>query len=460
MRHKKETIYLCQFSESKLNVVKCCLRGRLKTEFLALESASFTAGTDDQGRAEGLSGILKKLAYRNNPVIISLSRQSATLRVLQIPAQAPEEIERIIALQASRYLPYSSDELITAYQLIERDSRGFSLINMVTAHKEIIQRYLKIMQLAGVTQCAVVLSSWGLYSLYRYLNPKNKEAVFVIDLDFPQAEIAIVSNKRLYFSRFFKITQEQGWQELVKEELRRTKDACVKEIPEIRLEKVFLFGPAKAAIELKEVLAQDKALSVELLDYEGKVSGLPSGLLGMGVSEVPESLYLLPPEVKEKQRKTKILRQGLKMAFLAMGIILVLGLALAQNIKNKADYLKRLKAKVSNIEKEAIPLLGIDKKLKLLERHSGKEVSSLDILHSLYELIPADSSLLSFAYEEAGVAALRGQAQELNSVFLFASRLTASPVFKNFTVKVKYATKRKTLNVEFIDFQIDCLRKL
>lgn len=474
MKNKNKKItYICQFTEGQVQAIKCLDPGKPAAGFAALEAESLSAAAGAQESADKLSLILKKLQYKNDRIILSLKRQNVTLRTLRVPAKTPAEIERMVSLQATRYLPYSSQELVTGYQVISIDKEGYTDLSLIIAHKDIINRYLEIFRILKIRDFSILLSSWGLYGLYSYLNPGRQEPVFIVEINSGQVEIVIASSQRFCFSRSFNIPQQPNCQRLLIEELDKTKDAYLRELSSPEPKKIFITGSAQKLPEFKKFFTQGQALPVEELAYWEKIPAAKefiegilksdsslAGLVGFGLKQAPESLSLLPQEEREGLNKKAQARESLRAAVYVLSAALILGLALSINLGNKADYLRRLKIELNKVEKEAKPLLGIDKKLKLLERHSGKEVSSLDILHALYELIPADSSLLNFAYEESGVAALRGQAQELNSVFLFASRLTASPVFKNFTVKVKYATKRKTLNAEFIDFQIDCLRKL
>ena len=54
---------------------------------------------------------------------------------------------------------------------------------------------------------------------------------------------------------------------------------------------------------------------------------------------------------------------------------------------------------------------------------------------------------------------MRGQAQELNSVLAFVAQLEGSAVFKKFNVKIRYATKKKIVSGEIVDFEIACLKR-
>ena len=81
------------------------------------------------------------------------------------------------------------------------------------------------------------------------------------------------------------------------------------------------------------------------------------------------------------------------------------------------------------------------------------------MLYALHQIMPAEVSLLSLDYDEDSQVTLRGQAPELNSVFALVGKLEESEVFKNFNVKVRYATKKKIQESEIIDFEIACSKK-
>ncbi len=101
----------------------------------------------------------------------------------------------------------------------------------------------------------------------------------------------------------------------------------------------------------------------------------------------------------------------------------------------------------------------IEKRLEILGKYSQKKPSVLEALYELHQLIPGEVSLVNFIYEEGGQITLRGQTRELNSVFAFVSQLEESLVFKNFSIKVRYATKKNTPAGEIIEFEIVSLYK-
>ncbi len=459
-----------------LKVIKCEAKNNSQRYFLGLEMEPASFDTDEKEITEKLSHILKKLEYNGNRVIVSLPRRYATCRYLRVPTLNPQETERIVALQASRYLPYPANELITGYQVISADKDGYSALNLVIVHKDAVGRYIKIFQALKIKDFSITLSSYGLCNLYSYLNnPTGPKAIMIIDADLPQVEVAIISQGKLLLSRAIKINQqEKDWQRLLVEEIKKTQDAYLKENRQAQDNhpgKIVIFGPTKSSVSFQEVLKKE-GLAVEVLPYWEKISlsqgflnsilntdASPATLIGLGLKDVPESLNLLPDEIKAQVKKLTQRREGLSLALRIIGIVVVLGLAISRNLDNKAIYLKQLNLELKKVEKDARPLDDVEKRLKYMESQLQKKPSSLDILYELNQTMPSDVSLVSLSYEEEREVILRGQAHELTPVFEFVGRLEKSPVFKNFNTKVRYASKRATTSGEVIDFEIICLKE-
>jgi Tfp pilus assembly protein PilN len=470
MKNKKAT-YICQFAEEQVQVIKYLDSGRPAEGFVALETESLPVFAAAKESADKLSLILKKLQYKNDRVILSLNRQNVTLRILRVPAKTPAEIERMVSLQAIRYLPYSSQDLVTGYQAISTDKEGYTDLILIIAHKDIINRYLEIFRILKIKDFSIFLSSWGLYGLYAYFNPADQGPVFVVEIKSKQVEIAVISWQRFCFSRSFNIPQQSDCHRLLIEELNKTKDAYLREPASLEPKKIFITGLAQRLPELKRFLLQGQALPVEELVYWERIPAAKgftedmlksdsslAGLVGFGLKQAPESLSLLPQEEREGLHKKTQAREFIRATVYILSAALIFGLALSINLGNKADYLRRLRIELNKVEKEAKPLAQIEKRLVFALGREKKSLS-LDLLKGIYQAIPGSVFLASINYDQDKEVILRGQAQELNSVFTFAAQLERSDEFKNFDPKVKYATKRDTREGERIDFEILCLKR-
>lgn len=465
---KKKPIFVFQAAGETLKVIKA-LFGDHSLELAAVEQEVISKN-DDEDLSQKLSRALKKLGYGNNLLILSLPRNFATLRFIKIPSVNPEEIERIVCLQASTFLPYPSAELITGYETAFVDKEGYSHINLIIVHKDVIQRYINLLEGLNIRNFSIVLSSYGICNLYTYLQPEAVGLVMVVDIDSAQAELDIIENKKLVFSRYFNLDLSQSnWKDLLTNEINKTKDAFLKEVSKENLAKVVVISSGKRLPENWQTASPfivEELKYLEKIKYPEEIASRISNseysfasLVGFALKDVPESLSLLPNDLKAKIKANSNRKEKLRLALLSSGIIALLAIGLLKNLDNKSKYLARLKTEMAKIAQEARPLDEIDKRFEFMQKRQQKKPSTLDVFSEIQRIIPASVSLVNFSYEEDVQLILRGQSPALNSIVSFVSELEKSVVFKNFDVKIRYATQKKASAGEIVDFEIDCVKR-
>lgn len=447
----KKTVFICQVTEDTLKIIRCLYSNHSKIESVETRVEAVSK----------ISQVLKDLNYKQQPIIISLPRAQATCRYLKIPSRIPNEIERIIKLQASSYLPYPASDLITGYQVISTDKEGYTHINLVIVYRDIIERYMKIFKELKIPAFNIALSSYGLANLYNQARPEENGTVMVVNINGTEAELAVVSRKKLVFSRSFKLNKDSpGWENAFIGEVNKTRDAYLKEIPEETPAKIAIFENEHVSEESFNNISRQLTIPVEKISYAEKNYGSSTAMLvGLGLGAIPESASLLPSNIKEAAAKNIRNRERLRIIAFFLSIILILGVTIAKSLNNKALYLNQLRAELSRVEKEAKPLEEIEKRMQFMQKQAQRGIVALDLLHDLYQVMPEGVSLANFIYEEEGLVILRGQTMELNPVFTLVKQLEKSKVFKKFNIKIKYAAKRRFSGGEIVDFEIDCVKK-
>ena len=454
-RMDMNAIWVYQFAGDHFKAIKF-LRGR--HELSAIESGALSSKLPDAGNAH---------------VVICLARGKLTLRYLRnVPAQAPREIESIVALQAPQLLPYPAQELITAYQVVSCDKQGYSGVNLVIAHKESVEHCLGFLPQAGVRNISVVASSWGLLNYYNYLRPHDHETTIIVDADCRQTELAVVQGDKLLFSRSLRLNlAAEGWQDELVNEVNNSRGVFLKETGLTLPSKIVIVGAGHLLEEFRRALEQKVEFPVSVLSFDkmkyahGLSDKLSAGensfaaLIGLAIKAVPANLDLLPAELKVKKSRSAGKKELLRMGLSACAIIFVLCLGFARNLDNKTKYLGLLKSQLNLISAEAGPLEEMEKRLQTLESRGQKGFSGLEELQELYRVMPPQVTLTVFGYDESGRATIQGQSPELNAVFGLAAELEKSAVFSGFSVKVQYATKKVVANAEVVDFEIICLRQ-
>lgn len=473
---KNSVVFVCQVAKGILKVTKSLTASCANREFTGIEAQAIPADIDEQQLSAQIKQVFDKLGYNNNPIIISLPRHQAACRYLKIPSIIPEEIEKIANLQSWRYLPYPSAELITGYQVIHTDKKGYSYINLIIAHKDVIERYFRIFKEFKAQKIAIVLSSYGLSGLYSYIELEAQlHPVIIVDIDSEHSELAVIFHKKMLFSRSFRFSLlHANWKNLVIDEINKTHNAYLKEVSCEPAGKVIIFNTDRELKGLAETINKQTSLPVEVLSYKDKIKfsnqlltnvlnsdNSFAGLLGLGLGleDIPDSLNLLPQDIKNEAKNNSLKKERLKIILLIFGAVLTLALGIARGIDNKTQYLAQLKVELNKIAKEAKPIEEMEKRLKLMSSRGKENSSALNILYELHQIIPGQMRLTNFIYEENSRLSLRGQIPELDSVFTFVSQLEKSRVFKNFDVKVKYATQKKAQASETVDFEIICSKK-
>jgi hypothetical protein len=283
----------------------------------------------------------------------------------------------------------------------------------------------------------------------------------LIDADPSHMELVIISRGRLLFSRYFKVdVSAQNWESVFVSEVNKSRDAYAKEVAGEAVQKVLVTGQEETAADLVKILNTQEGLSAEVLPHKKISLGASfSSLIGLGVKDIPYSLNLLPQDLRIELIKLSRRREYAKLSLFVGAIVVFIGLGVGKSLDNKAQYLKKLNSELQKLSQEAKPLRDIEKSLSIASGSLKEKPSCLEAFSEVHRIIPASVLLTDFIYDPGKELILRGQAQELNSVLALVSQLESSPVFKKFSAKVRYATKRKTSAGEVVGFEIICSRK-
>jgi hypothetical protein len=463
---KNKTIFVCQLTNSLLKVFKC-LPGPKYNSFQAV-AESILLEEDPLVLSKKAQEIFRKLKFRQEPVIVSLPHVHIACRYLKVPTQVPEQIESIVSLQAARYLPYPEEELVTGYELIATDAQGYAYINLVIVHRDIIERMCKIFGVLKIKDLKIILSSYGLTSLYLENKSTVPLPVMLIDIDVDQVELAIIARQKLLFSRHLKWSSTGvDRNEILLNEIRKTERAYLDEVSKERVSRVVVMGNEADGVDLVNFLNQ-KAIASETrsefysyskdFDFKTSPEVRPdcsfASLLGLSLGSFNESLNLLPKALKEEVKKASQTKKMTSLFFFVFGILILVSVGIHKSLDNKSRYLGYLKLQLNAIAKEAKPLEEIDKRLELLRERFQRKESGLELYYGLHQIVKTGITLTSFSYRKDSELVLRGQAKELNAILEFVSMLKKFPAFGSFDVKLRYASNKKTKAGDFIDFEI------
>jgi len=430
---------------------------------------------------EAIAKIFKNLRLNKHAVIMYIPRHLVNVRILELPSIDPQEIKDIVNLQMGKQTPYSKDEIVSSYSIIDTSREGYIKIMLVIARRNIVTERLEALEKNGIELERVALSSEGVYNWFKIaympgVKEDYSETVALVDIDSNYSDFIIVRGRKMVFSRNIFIgannilETQSNWQEKFIEEISRSVERYRSEEKNVKLSRIFLSGAARMIKGLDQVLSAKLDIPTETTDpFKNIVIKKNVGVLPdedsraisvsplFGIALMPKALeFDLMPQEARIYRLMEARRKALTvMGILFAAIAMMASSFLLAGIYNKTSYLGRLKKEISRVGKNADEARKMRVRISLVEKRLDAKGTSLDILNEVHKLIPKEIYFTSINIEEKKQAILKGRASAMSDVFRFVTTLENSPYFKN--AKTTYTTTKKEEDKEYADFEIICM---
>lgn len=154
----------------------------------------------------GVAEVIKKLVsdtkITTKDVCISLPESKVFTRIVKFPLLTDEEVASAISWQAEPNIPIPVADSSLDYQIVQRrqpqgtDPGGVDVL-LVAAPKTLIQKYSKVLNMAGLN---VISAETELLALARSLAPE-KQTALIVDMGGTSTDLAIVQSGQLVISR-------------------------------------------------------------------------------------------------------------------------------------------------------------------------------------------------------------------------------------------------------------------
>ncbi|MFA5088206.1 MAG: pilus assembly protein PilM [Candidatus Omnitrophota bacterium] len=471
---QKRYIATVEITDSHVKVVQAKIRrgARLLTFCDAQRIQLFT----DEEVSKLLSTTTASVNISAANIIGVIPRRFAILKHMTLPSHSDQEIRKMIDLQISSHVPYSREDIVFDYAILEKVSSGYTNVLIIIVHKDVINRYLKIFNSAGINPSKLTLSSIGLLNWFTYQENKwkgkEKGPVALAYIDEANSEICFFDNGKLIFSRNIAF----GARDLSVENLPNfikplhlTMETYRQEAMGPEISRIFIVSALPEAALLQERLKENFSLQVEVLNPMDNlpcpkrlnlpgVSDRPGLSLAIGLGLVLSSeevrINLMPPELKVAKSTKLRNRQKIKIALATAATVILGGLAYGVDIYRDSAYLAKLEKESARLRPQ---VEGIEEQTRLMnfgKKQMAGRILVADLFYELYDLTPADITFQSLSLDDKGWMVVHGYSRAGASVNDFQNKLVNSPLFKE--VSLQYATKLKIFAQEFTDFKITC----
>ncbi len=135
---------------------------------------------------EALKDILKEANVKAKKTAVSIPLKSSFVTVIKVPLIKNKDISEMIKLEARRYIPISTSEVMMDWWIFPEDKNNdedeykkkFSQVLLVAIHKDAISKYKDIVSRAGLFADALELES---FSLIRSSISRETSPVAIVD---------------------------------------------------------------------------------------------------------------------------------------------------------------------------------------------------------------------------------------------------------------------------------------
>jgi len=251
----------------------------------------------DEKEMASLAQVIKKLCSEarvsSKEAVISIPEPLAFTRTIKFPPLTDSEISSAIKWEAEQYIPIPINEAIIQHTILKRNENAATgagvIVLLVAAPRLIVEKYVKVVQMAGLTPMAVETE---LIALTRSLAPIDK-TVLLADLGGSSTNLAIASHGLLSFSRSLPIAGD-AFTRAVSQTLSITPQQAEEYKKAYGLSSSQLEGKIKGALDSIVRLVADeikKAVNYYLTEEKGE---MPTSLvMSGGSSGMPEMISAL-----------------------------------------------------------------------------------------------------------------------------------------------------------------------
>lgn len=165
----------------------------------------------DEKEMSGIAQVIKKLhaeaGVSSREVVISIPEPLVFTRTIKFPLLTDSEIASAVKWESEQYIPIPVSEAVIQHTVLQRNETSSPpevIVLLVAAPRAVVEKYVKVISLAGLTTIAVETE---LVALTRALAPVDK-TILLVDIGAGSTDIAIAKNSMLSFSRSIPIAGE------------------------------------------------------------------------------------------------------------------------------------------------------------------------------------------------------------------------------------------------------------
>jgi len=262
--------------------------------------------SDTETVAQVIRQLLKSASIKATNVALSIGGYSVIIKKINVQTMPEEQLQETIHFEAEQYIPFDISDVNLDFQLlgeVENNPSQMSVF-LVAAKKEMVNDYINLATLVGLTPCIVDVEAFALQNIFEANYDIQGENVALIDIGASKTSLNILKDNSSVFMRdvalgCIQINQKimsmldcsYDQAELIKfgepstklsadelkqiisavvtdwcTEIRRALDFFYTNYPDDPIKRIILSGGGANIAEFRQLLAAESAAQVETLN--------------------------------------------------------------------------------------------------------------------------------------------------------------------------------------------------
>jgi len=411
---------------------------------------------------------------RSKPVVLCVPRHQTTLRNLKFPAKDNKELDNIISLHLTQEVPYPKEEIIYNYEVLEKDSSGFSSVLLSIIHRQVLVKHFSVLEKLNLYPDNILL---GTFSVMKFLRRakvvKDGETDLKACLDIGDrfTDFFIFKGKQLLLSKSIDIGSFG-----LKEESKRFKfvgeiKQAMAVFPATRqenLSRLYISGVKARNAELEKALDDKFHIPVEIVELAdavrsvkdikdaGDITGTVSvsAVLGAALDPMSARFNFILPEARMRKNVREIARNLFVTGGIVSYLIVLALLGFIGKIHSRQVYLDKISSEIMSLEYNNEKAIDALEKIKVFQKFTRQKDSFLYYYYELSKMIPKYITAERLIFVRDKEFSIIGRGTDMGEIFKFVRDLNNVGIFGK--VELRYSRKKTKGKKEFNEFDLMC----
>ncbi|MFH1395026.1 MAG: PilN domain-containing protein [Candidatus Omnitrophota bacterium] len=422
-----------------------------------------------------VSSIIDEKIYKKfKPFVLSIPRNQATLRNLKFPAKDKKELDDIVNLHLTQEVPYSREEIIHNYEIIEKDAAGFTNIILGIMHRQTLIKQFTVFEKIGLYPDNVLLGTFGVMSfLIRGRFAKNGDTSLkaCVNIGEEFTDFFVFKETTILFTRSIAINGESLKRETnIKKFASELRQALI--VSRIgrteKIENLYVTGIRDINPKLAETITGVLNIKVEIIDVFNVIGTLKgvknietilknvsiSAMLGISSDPLTSKFNFVLPEAKMRRDVREMTKNLFVMGGIIIYLLVVFLLFFMSKLYTQESYLNKITSEIKKLQQTNKSSMRALEKIKTLQIFMRYKDSFLYYYYELAKIVPENITIDRFTYNKKKEISLVGKGTDMGEVFKFVRNLNSSGIFGE--AELRYSRKASKESGDYNEFNITC----